>query len=74
VPLVITSGVFGWLGGDPQSAVQGGVKSTLWLQNAGFVFVPFIIASAFAAWFGMNDIATMRASFADQSVIFRRTP
>jgi NNP family nitrate/nitrite transporter-like MFS transporter len=72
VPLAITAGVFGALGGAPQTAVQGGVKSALWLQNAGFVFVPFIAASAFAAWFGMNDIATMKASFADQSVIFRR--
>ena len=73
VPLAITAGVFGFLGGAPQSAVQGGVKTTLWLQNAGFVFVPFIVASAFAAWFGMNDVASMKASFADQSVIFRRT-
>ena len=37
------------------------------------LFVPFIIASAFAAWFGMDDIATMKASFADQAVIFQRT-
>jgi len=73
VPLVITAGVFGWLGGDPQVATRAGAKTTLWLQNAGFVFVPFIIVSAFAAWFGMNDIATMKASFADQSVIFQRT-
>ncbi len=73
VPLVITSGIFGWLGGDPQTATVANVKTTLWLQNAGYVFVPFIIASAFAAWFGMNDIATMKASFADQSVIFSRT-
>jgi NNP family nitrate/nitrite transporter-like MFS transporter len=72
VPLAITAGVFGWLGGTPQTATVGGVTTTLWLQNAGFVFVPFIIASAFAAWFGMNDIATMKASFADQAVIFRR--
>jgi NNP family nitrate/nitrite transporter-like MFS transporter len=73
VPLAITAGVFGALGGDPQTATVGKVTSTLWLQNAGFVFVPFIVASAFAAWFGMNDIATMKASFADQAVIFRRT-
>ena len=72
VPLVITAGVFGWLGGDPQTATVNGVTTTLWLQNAGFVFVPFIVASAFAAWFGMDDIATMKASFADQSVIFSR--
>jgi NNP family nitrate/nitrite transporter-like MFS transporter len=44
----------------------------MWLQNAGFLFVPFIIASAFAAWFGMNDIASARASLKDQSVIFGR--
>ena len=73
VPLAITAGVFGWLGGAPQTATVGNVTTTLWLQNAGFVFVPFIVASAFAAWFGMNDIATMKASFADQAVIFRRT-
>lgn len=72
VPLAITMGVFGALGGDPQTATVRSVTTTLWLQNAGFVFVPFIIASAFAAWFGMNDIATMKASFADQAVIFRR--
>ena len=72
VPLAITAGVFGWLGGAPQTAVQNGVTTSLWLQNAGFVFVPFIAASAFAAWFGMDDITTMKASFADQAVIFRR--
>ena len=73
VPIAITSGVFGWLGGDPQTAKMGAGGAQLWLQNAGYVFVPFIAASAFAAWFGMNDIASMKASFADQAVIFRRT-
>jgi NNP family nitrate/nitrite transporter-like MFS transporter len=42
------------------------------LQNAGFFFVPFIVITAFANWFGMNDIASAKASFADQAVIFRR--
>jgi len=73
VPMAITAGVFGWLGGDPQTATVNGVTTTLWLQNAGYVFVPFIVVSAFAAWFGMDDIATMKASFADQAVIFGRT-
>lgn len=72
VPLVITTGVFGWLGGEPQTALANGAKSALWLQNAGYIFVPFIVASAFAAWFGMNDIATMKSSFSEQSVIFQR--
>ena len=69
IPLVITAGVFGWLGGDSQPASDG---ARLWLQNAGFIWVPFIAISATAAWFGMNDIAAMKASFADQAVIFKR--
>ena len=71
VPMVITAGVFGWLGGDPQVVTDAG-GGKLWLQNAGFIWVPFIAVSAFAAWFGMNDIASARASFAEQSVIFQR--
>src|SRR5262249_34204620 len=40
IPLAITAGVFGWFGGDPQTAVEGGKTSQLWLQNAGFIWVP----------------------------------
>ena len=43
----------------------------MWLQNAGYIWVPFIVASAFAAWFGMHDIASAKASFAEQAVIFQ---
>ncbi len=69
VPIVITAGVFGALGGQPQTMSDGG---QLWMQNAGFVWVPFILAATIAAWLGMNDIADARASFADQAVIFGR--
>ena len=72
VPIVITAGVFGWFGGDPAMVASGTQQAPLWLQNAGFIWVPFIVASAFAAWFGMNDIASAKASFADQAVIFQR--
>ncbi len=51
---------------------EGANRSPLWLQNAGFIWAPFIAISAFAAWFGMNDIASAKASFAQQAVIFRR--
>ncbi len=72
VPIVITAGVFGWFGGDPTMVKSASTEVPLWLQNAGFIWVPFIVASAFAAWFGMNDIASAKASFADQAVIFQR--
>jgi len=69
VPLVITAGVFGFLGGEPQTVSDG---TKLWLQNAGFIWVPFLIIATFAAWFGMNDIASAKASFKEQSIIFSR--
>lgn len=70
VPIVITAGVFGAIGGEAQTTRAG---DTLWLQNAGFIWIPFLIVSTLAAWFGMNDIASARASFKEQSVIFSRT-
>lgn len=72
VPLVITAGVFGALGGDPQAWVKGDLHKDMWLQNAGFIWVPFIVAATIAAWFGMDDIASAKASFSEQSIIFKR--
>jgi NNP family nitrate/nitrite transporter-like MFS transporter len=72
VPLVITAGVFGSLGGESQTVVKAGQSTSMWLQNAGFIWVPFVAVSAVAAWFGMNDLAEAKASFADQAVIFTR--
>ncbi|CAL61821.1 nitrite extrusion protein (nitrite facilitator)(MFS family) [Herminiimonas arsenicoxydans] len=72
VPLVITAGVFGALGGEPQTWMKAGEAKQLWLQNAGFIWVPFIAATALISWFGMNDLATAKASFAEQAVIFKR--
>lgn len=72
VPLVVAAGIFGALGGEPQAWGNGTEARQMWLQNAGYVWVPFIVASAIAAWFGMNDLATAKASFGEQAVIFRR--
>jgi NNP family nitrate/nitrite transporter-like MFS transporter len=67
-PLVITTGVFGWLGGAPHLSAA----DPIWLQNAGFIWVPFIVVAAFAAWFGMDDLSSAKSSFSEQSVIFQR--
>ncbi|WP_224825940.1 NarK family nitrate/nitrite MFS transporter [Cognatishimia sp. MH4019] len=69
VPVVITMGVFGAIGGEPQQLSDGG---QLFIQNAGFIWVPFLAVSAVAAWFGMNDIADAQSSFKEQSIIFSR--
>lgn len=69
VPLVITVGVFGVIGGEPVTTETG---QNLWIQNAGFIWVPFLMITTVAAWFGMNDIASAKASFGEQSIIFSR--
>ncbi len=69
VPIVVVGGVFGVIGGEPQITATG---EEMWLQNAGFVWVPFLLVATLAAWFGMNDIASAQASFHEQAVIFTR--
>ncbi len=69
VPLVITFALFGGIAGTPQQTADGG---QLWLQNAGFVWVPFLLVVTIAAWFGMNDLSSAKASFSEQAVIFKR--
>ncbi len=68
VPWLVSVGLFGTLGGDPLPTAAG----PLWLQNAGFVWVPLISASALAAWLGMDDLSQVKAGFAQQAVVFTR--
>ncbi|MFY7904674.1 MAG: MFS transporter, partial [Burkholderiaceae bacterium] len=70
VPTVIGVGLFGAWGGPAQGHSQG--EPALWLQNAAFIWVPLIAASALAAWFGMDDLSDAKAGFAEQAVIFTR--
>ena len=69
IPAVIGTGLFGAVAGAGQTTADGG---TLFLQNAGFFWVPLLVVCALAAWFGMNDLVASRSSFAEQSVVFRR--
>jgi NNP family nitrate/nitrite transporter-like MFS transporter len=70
-PLVVTAGMLGIFGGEPQTLVKAGHTSQVWMQNAAFIWVPCIVISTLAAWFGMNDLADVKASFAAQATIFR---
>jgi NNP family nitrate/nitrite transporter-like MFS transporter len=68
VPLAISAGVIGVFAGPAQPTAQG----PMWLQNAGFIWVPLILASTAAAWFGMDDLADRHTGMAEQAVIFTR--
>jgi NNP family nitrate/nitrite transporter-like MFS transporter len=71
-PLVIAMGFLGPLGGESQTIVRAGQTVTIWAQNAAFIWVPWIALTSVLAWFFMNDIASAKASFSDQAVIFKR--
>jgi NNP family nitrate/nitrite transporter-like MFS transporter len=74
-PLAITSAMFGVaISGDGFlfHNAKTNTDQMYWLANAGFMWVPFIVVATIAAWFGMNDVASAKASFADQAIIFKR--
>ena len=70
-PIAVYGGALLVLGGSPQSHMDGGAARQIWVQNAGFIWVPFIIAAAIAAYFGMDNIASVKAGFAEQAAIFK---
>ena len=70
VPLVMTFGLFGAMGGD--SMVLQNTSGTLigkipagtetYIQNAGFVWLLALVPLAFFGWFGMNNIRSADVS------------
>ncbi len=56
LPWIVTFGAFGALGGDGYTFTAGGVEKTMWVQNAGLVWVPILVIFGIAAWFGMNNL------------------
>ena len=72
-PLVVTMPIWLMLGGDPQIITnKAGQQVEIWAQNAAFIWVPFIVIAALAAWVAMSDIADAKASFTEQAIIFKR--
>ncbi len=71
VPVSIYGGALAVMGGGPQAYSDPAIPQ-VWLQNAGYIWLPFILAAAAAAWFGMDNIRGVRATFREQAVIFRR--
>jgi NNP family nitrate/nitrite transporter-like MFS transporter len=72
VPAVIGAALCSDHLGGPQHIMVKGVAKDIWLQNAGFVWVPMILIVTIAAFFGMNSLDVAKASFSDQAVIFKR--
>ncbi len=46
--------------------------SMLWLENAAWIWVPFLLLFTVMAWFGMNDLAANKASLKAQLPVLKR--
>ncbi|MCR6111399.1 NarK family nitrate/nitrite MFS transporter [Bacillus sp. A301a_S52] len=67
-PLVIAFALFGPLGGAPQYLGDG---KEIFMQNAAFIWVLPIAFTVVAAFFGMDNLPTMKTSIKEQAVIFK---
>jgi len=68
-PLVITLPMFVFLGVHGVEQPDG---SSLWLANAAWIWAPLLLVATLAAWFGMNDIASSKASIRSQLPVLKR--
>ena len=68
-PWIVAFAAFGTLAGGPQAYVHGGKESTLWLQNAVFWYVPFLLILGAACWVWLRSVP-FTASVREQLDIF----
>ncbi|MEW5559743.1 NarK family nitrate/nitrite MFS transporter [Enterobacter asburiae] len=68
-PLVVGMSIFAIFGGNGVAQPNG---STLFLENAAWIWVPFLIVFTLAAWFGMNDLSASKASLSEQLPVLKR--
>lgn len=69
-PWIIGFGLIGALGASQTFTAQDGTTKQLWLQNAPYIYVPFIVVLGAVAWFGLRSIP-VRANFREQTDIFK---
>jgi NNP family nitrate/nitrite transporter-like MFS transporter len=69
-PWIIGFAVFGALAGGPQTFVKNEISKPIWLQNAAFVYLPFLVVVGFLAWIFLRRVP-VTASFSQQLDIFK---
>ncbi len=68
-PLAVSLSMFAVFGGTGVDQPDG---SRIYLENAAWIWVPFLIVFTLAAWFGMNELATSKASLKAQLPVLKR--
>lgn len=67
IPLVMTVGIFGALGGEPMTLQKDSgwifgkiaAGTPTWIQNAGFAWLLSLVPLSILCWFGMNNLKTV---------------
>ncbi len=67
IPLVMTVGLFGALGGESKSLIKDSgwifgkiaAGTPTWIQNAGFAWVLSLVPLSILCWFGMNNLKSV---------------
>lgn len=68
-PWIISFAAFGALTGGSHTMTVNEVTKPVWLQNAAFVYVPFLVIVGVVAWFNLRSVP-IKASFKEQMDIF----
>jgi len=80
IPLVMTVGFLGSLGGEPMTLakdsgwifgkIQAGTET--WIQNAGFAWLLSLVPLSVLCWFGMNNLKTVSPDTGSPIVAFAK--
>jgi NNP family nitrate/nitrite transporter-like MFS transporter len=78
IPLVMTAGLFGALGGEPRALLKDSgwifgkiaAGTPTWIQNAGFAWVLSLVPLAILCWLGMNNLKTVSPNTGNPIVAF----
>jgi NNP family nitrate/nitrite transporter-like MFS transporter len=80
IPLVMTVGIFGSLGGEPMTlkADSGWIFGKIaagtqtWIQNAGLAWLLSLVPLSVLCWFGMNNLKTVSPDTGNPLVAFAK--
>lgn len=76
IPIVITAGFFGSFAGAGLPLVEAdgakAIGTVVYLQNAGWIWMPFLALSAIAAFLGMNNLKSATPELGNTSAEFSR--
>ncbi|WP_126444319.1 MFS transporter [Sulfuricystis multivorans] len=80
IPLVMTAGVFGALGGEPMTLIKDSgwilgkipAGTSTYIQNASFIWLVLLIPLAFLGFFGMNNLLVVSPDIGSTAAAFAK--